>query len=176
MGTMIINISWVWKPTVVSSRTGFRRLDLSGLLGNLWPSHSAFFLAFIDSSASSPSVYLRLPMPFYWKVLLWANGSPHFHWNTLCFSGCHHLPLSFTFVPSFLLTQFLLAFGTLSWARSPVWLSLIPRPIALVLLYWFCNDHLHLVFVVFIMCSLFKKILTPLWCESFFYFLSPNNV
>lgn len=132
MGTMIINISWVWKPTVVSSRTGFRRLDLSGLLGNLWPSHSAFFLAFIDSSASSPSVYLRLPMPFYWKVLLWANGSPHFHWNTLCFSGCHHLPLSFTFVRSFLLNFFLpLVLFPEHAAQSGCLLSQGPLP-------WYC--------------------------------------
>lgn len=132
MGTMIINISWVWKPTVVSSRTGFRRLDLSGLLGNLWPSHSAFFLAFIDSSASSPSVYLRLPMPFYWKVLLRANGSPHFHWNTLCFSGCHHLPLSFTFVRSFLLNFFLpLVLFPEHAAQSGCLLSQGPLP-------WYC--------------------------------------
>lgn len=45
---------------------------------------------------------------------------------------------------------------------------------------WYCFTDsamitYYLVFVKFIMCSLFKKILTPLWCESFFLFFKSQQ-
>lgn len=61
---------------VLGSRTVFREQDLSGLIGNLWPSHRALLLAFIASLASSPLVYLHRPMLSYWTDLRQSNGSP----------------------------------------------------------------------------------------------------
>lgn len=125
----------VMETQVVGSRTEFREQHLSGLIGNLWPSHRTLLLAFIASLASSPSVYLHRPMLSYWTDLR-QMALPFPLKYTLCF----WFPFFFFLVIHLYnlfphsLNNFFLPWYTFLDTQT-VWLSLSPFPLPLVLLY-----------------------------------------
>ena len=132
-------------------------------------SHNSFVFVLINWLASSPSVYLHLPILSYWKDLFQPNGSLIsteirfvFQVAIIFFSG--HSPLCLLLFHS--PNNFFLPLNILSWV--------IPKgPWHLVVLYWFCTYHWQPnICNICYVCPFWKgfKVL----CESFFFFLIPT--
>ena len=131
-------------------------------------SHNTFVFVFIAWLASSPSVYLPLPILSYWKDLFQPNGSlisTEIHFVAIIFfSG--HSPLCLLLFHS--PNNFFLPLNILSWVIQLCWLSLTRRPIALVLLYWFCSYQWQPSICNICYVCPFRKDFKVL-CETFFF-------